>query len=184
MEPVSIALGIARVTGLTRWVQKKLGKKLGDNAANQIIELATQVTGKKDPQQALDAVNVDNALADELRSMIIANEHELKMAAYEDRKDARASYKVHPEQADKLAERIFKWNLPYIGFCIAINCLVLYYFKDNAPVLATISNVLGMVIKSLFDERKEVSGFYFGGSMHSSPDSSNSANRSDGTEGF
>lgn len=122
------------------------------------------------PELALDAVKKDPAAANELKKQIMANEQALSMAAYEDRKDARAAYRVHPEQADKLAERIMRWNLPYIAFLLVMNCIAVYCFKDHGALLATISSVLGMAIKSLFDERKEVSGFYFGGSMHSNQD--------------
>lgn len=167
MEPVSIALAIAKATGLDDFI---LDKIRGNKTANTVLNLAKQATGLSDPKACLEAISQNEQHALELKTLIYQHKHELSLAYYEDRADARAMYRIHPQQADKLAERIMRYNLPYIVFLLIVNCLAIYFLKEHAALLAAISNVLGMAIKSLFDERKEVSGFYFGSSMGTSPD--------------
>lgn len=168
MEPVTIALALAKAAGVDDWLKEKISGTVTGKVASKVIDLAKQVTGKNTSDEALDAINSSPRLASELKLQIVKNEHEIKMAAYEDRKDARQTYRIHPQQADKIAERVMRYNLPFIVGLVIINCLVLHFFRDDAALLAAVSNVLGMAIKSLFDERKEVTGFYFGGSMDAS----------------
>lgn len=168
MEPVTIALALAKAAGVDDWLKEKISGTVTGKVASKVIDLAKQVTGKNTSGEALDAINSSPRLASELKLQIVKNEHEIKMAAYEDRKDARQTYRIHPQQADKIAERVMRYNLPFIVGLVIINCVVLHFFRDDAALLAAVSNVLGMAIKSLFDERKEVTGFYFGGSMDAS----------------
>ena len=168
MEPVTIALALAKAAGVDDWLKEKISGTVTGKVASKVIDLAKQVTGKNTSDEALDAINSSPRLASELKLQIVKNEHEIKMAAYEDRKDARQTYRIHPQQADKIAERVMRYNLPFIVGLVIINCVVLHFFRDDAALLAAVSNVLGMAIKSLFDERKEVTGFYFGGSMDAS----------------
>lgn len=162
MEPLSIALSIAKLTGADDWLLEKVK---GNKTAAKLLEMVAGVTGDDNPKRNLALVKESPELQSKIRMLILSNKHELQMAAYQDRADARSTYKQHPEQADKIAERIMRWNLPYIALLLLVNCVAIYFFKEHGALLAAISNVLGMAIKSLFDERKEVSGFYFGGSM-------------------
>lgn len=166
---VIAALGIAKAIGLTDWVTNKL--KNSDNDAVQIaakvIDFASDATGQKDIKAMEHQLNTNPALADKLKKTLLDNEHELDMAPYKDRQDARAMHNKHPEQADKIADRIMKYNLPYILFLLIANCLAMYFLKDYSAILAIVSNLIGMTLKSLFDERNCVTGFYFGSSMGS-----------------
>ena len=168
MEPVTIALALAKAAGVDDWIKEKIGGTVTGQVASKVIDLAKKVTGKDSPDEALESVASSSRLAAELKLQLMKNEHLLKMAAYEDRKDARQTYRIHPQQADKIAERVMRFNLPFIVALVIINCVVLHFFRNDAALLAAVSNVLGMAIKSLFDERKEVTGFYFGGSMDAS----------------
>ncbi|GEA12719.1 hypothetical protein [Alteromonas sp. KUL49] len=168
MEPVSIALALAKLAGVDEWLKDKVGGVVSSKVATRVIDIAQQVAGVTSPDEALEKIGENARLASELKIQLMNNEQELRLAAYQDRKDARATYRVHPQQADKLASFIFKFNLPCIIALVIINCVVLHFFRDNAGLLASICNVVGMAIKSLFDERKEVTGFYYGGSMDAS----------------
>ena len=168
MEPVTIALALAKAAGVDDWLKEKISGTVTGKVANKVIDLAKQVTGKDTPDEALNTVSTNLVYAGELKRQLLQNEHVLKLAAYEDRKDARQTYRIHPQQADKIAERVMRFNLPFIVGLVIINCVVLHFFRHDAALLAAVSNVLGMAIKSLFDERKEVTGFYFGGSMDAS----------------
>lgn len=168
MEPVTIALALAKAAGVDDWLKEKISGTVTGKVASKVIEFAQHATGKETPEEALEAVNSSPGHTHNFRNLVLENEHVLKMAAYEDRKDARQTYRIHPQQADKIAERVMRYNLPFIVGLVIINCVVLHFFRNDAALLAAVSNVLGMAIKSLFDERKEVTGFYFGGSMDAS----------------
>jgi len=166
---VLAVLGIAKTLGLTDWISNKLSGSDSSAAkvASKVLDYATQVTGETEPKNIEKTLNANPTLAAQLKQTLLNNEHELGMAPYKDRQDARAMHNKHPEQADKIADGIMKFNLPYIFILLIANVLAMFYLKDYSAILAIISNLLGMTIKSLFDERNCVTGFYFGSSMGS-----------------
>jgi len=163
------ALGIAQAVGLTDWVKGKLERSDSSAAkvASKVLDFAASKTGESDPKKIEAALSSNPELAAQLKQTLMANEHELDMAPYLDRQDARAMHNKHPEQADKIADGIMKYNLPYIFVLLVANVLAMFFLKDYSAILAIVSNLLGMTIKSLFDERNCVTGFYFGSSMGS-----------------
>ncbi len=56
MEPLSIALAIAKLTGFDKIVKDKVGDLFGDETAKKINQVAQLVTGTKTPQDALQAI--------------------------------------------------------------------------------------------------------------------------------
>jgi hypothetical protein len=166
---VLAVLGIAKTLGITDWISNKLSGSDNDAAkvASKVLDFANQVTGESDPVKIEKALSNDPKLAAELKATLMANEHEINMAPYKDRQNARAMHNQHPEQADEIANRIMKYNLPYILFLLVANCLAMFFLREFSAILAIISNLIGMTLKSLFDERNCVTGFYFGSSMGS-----------------
>lgn len=156
---------------LLRMIGKAKGGKT-ESVIEKVVEVVEVVKGKSKAEQSLALDSVLNELPQDVMSdvqyelALINEQQESQKMLLEDRQSARDAYKVHNEQADKIAERIMKWNLPYIAFVLIVNVLCVV-FITNSPVLAAVNTVFGMVIKSLFDERQNVSGFYFGSSMGS-----------------
>ena len=172
------ALGIAKAVGLTDWLTNKLSSS-DNNAANiaaNVINYATAKTGETDPINISAKLSSDPTLAAALKQTLLDNQQTLAMAPYRDRLDARAMHNKHPQQADKIADRIMKYNLPYIFVLLVANVLAMFFLKEYSAILAIVSNLLGMTIKSLFDERNTVTGFYFGSSMGSKNKDTNNAN--------
>jgi hypothetical protein len=163
------ALGIAKAIGLTDWVTDKLSGSDNDAAkiAAKVITYASTSTGKKDPSAIEKTLSEHPELAAKLKQTLLDNEHELDMAPFRDRQNARDMHNKHPQQADKIAHGIMRFNLPYIFILLVANVIAMVYLKDFSAILALVSNLLGMTIKSLFDERNCVTGFYFGSSMGS-----------------
>jgi len=82
--------------------------------------------------------------------------------------DAREMYeKTNHDTADKLADRVMKWNLPVILALVLINIASVIYLKENGTVIAIISNFIGMAMGQLFTERQSVVNFFFGSSKGS-----------------
>ena len=166
---IMAVLGIAETLGLTDWVKSKLSNSDSNSAkiAAKVMDFAMSKTGESDPDKIQQKLSTDPTLAAQLKQTLLDNELEIDMAPYKDRQDARVMHNKHPEQADKIADRVMSQNLPYIFILLIVNVLAVYFLKDQGAIIATISNVLGMTIKSLFDERICVTGFYFGSSMGS-----------------
>jgi len=166
---ITAAITIAKATGLDDWILDKLG--LGDSGAaklaKNVLAYATEATGSTTPEKALKHLESYPAASQSFKNKILQNEHVLKKLAFEDRKDARDMYQVHHSQADVIADRIMKWNLPAIVLLLIANAFAAHYFKNDTTLLLTIGNFIGMAIKSLFDERTNVIGFFFGSSMGS-----------------
>lgn len=79
--------------------------------------------------------------------------------------DARSIYKLSKDVADDMAQRIMIWNLPVIVLLVVVNiaCIKLL----DSALLAIVSNVIGMVMQKLFEERSTVTNFYLGSSKGS-----------------
>ena len=163
MDPFTIAMGLAKVAPM---VAGWLGGDKAEAAATEVVGIAEKLTGKKGPD-ALESINADPALALEFQKAVMADKHRLDELYLQDKADARDMYKVHHEQTDRISERIMSYNLWAILALVMINGLAIYFLKQEAAVLATVSNLMGIVIKSLLDERKEVTGFHFGSSVGS-----------------
>ncbi|PCI62032.1 MAG: hypothetical protein COB35_04955 [Gammaproteobacteria bacterium] len=160
---------IAKTLGLTDWLADKLAGSDSTAAklASKVMHFAASKTGETDPEKIQAKLAADPALAAALKQTLIDNAHQLDLAPYKDRASARTMYSVHNDQADKIAERIIKYNLFYVLFLVLVQCLLIHFLKDEAAVLAAASATIGAVIKGLLDERKDVTGFYFGSSMGS-----------------
>jgi hypothetical protein len=167
MAALSLAFAAAKAVGLTDWIGEKIS---GNETAAKVLEIASQVTGISDPHQAVAAIENDPNFQAEMKKEMLNNEHELNMAAYADRKDARDMYKHNSTQADKIANMVFKWNIPAICGLVLLNVLLIIFPDVVGDAGMLVGNIIGIAVKSLFDERKEITGFYFGSSMHNSSD--------------
>lgn len=166
---ISSALIIAKATGLDDWIINKLKKSDSGAAklAGKIIGFATQATGFENPEHAAKQLAERQDQNEQFILAVTANEHELKKLAFEDRKDARAMYQVHNNQADNIAGNVIKYNLPIIGLLFIVIAVASYFLREQAALMSIVNSLATMTIKTLFDERKEVLGFYFGSSMGS-----------------
>jgi len=170
MEPitlVSTALAIAEASGLSSWIGRKLGGDVGEKTAEKITDIAGVLTGTQDPEEMLAVLRADKQLANELKIKLIENEHELKLAYIRDVESARDMYKsTDHKQADKIADSITTWNLPFVIILIAINICVINYVPDPT-LIALVSNMIGASISYLWNERSTVINFFYGSSQGS-----------------
>lgn len=169
MSITAIALGIAKLLDVDDWVINKLSNSDNQavNLAGKVVEVALDVTGVSSPKAALASLEQKNVQRELLKKRLAEQRHELVMAAFADRSDARDMYKAHHSQADQIAKGIMRWNLPVVLLLVIANCLVVFYFKDNAALLAIVCNAIGMAMQKLFDERQAVTAFFFGSSLGS-----------------
>lgn len=146
----------------------KKGEK-AQEAMSAVEKVAEAITGKKG-DEAVTAIAEDPELAYKFKIAVMADSHISEQLRAADIKSARDSYKVHHEQADKVAQSIMAKNLPTIFILVLVNVASVCgakYFNMPGEVLAIISNLIGIVIGQLLAERQSVVGFFFGSSLGS-----------------
>lgn len=158
---------ISGLVSLAPSIGKWLGGSEGEDAAQVVADMARKVTGLNDAQSAVDEVLSDPIAQLEFMKLVEKNRTRLDELYLADRQDARKMYVEQNEQADKIADRITKFNVLYIMLLVAVNCLLVYFLEGNGAVLAAASNIIGLVIRDLLAQIQAVTGFYFGSSMGS-----------------
>jgi siderophore synthetase component len=98
---------------------------------------------------------------------VMADAHVEEEIKLRDLESARDAYKVNPDQANKTASHIMRYNLVIVFLLVIINCLAVYFLWNEAAMLAIASNFIGIVMNSLLSERSAVVGFFFGSSLGS-----------------
>lgn len=112
MEPITIALALAKATGLTDLIGRKLGGDKGAEIAGRVIDAAQIVTGSDDPKAALDAMRANPEMIHALKMRLIdVYEAELRIEI-EDRANARAMQIAAFSQSDTFSKRF-----PYYFAC-------------------------------------------------------------------
>ena len=166
MEPISIALALAKfVPDVIGLFSKKNGRK-ADEAMSTVTEIAEELTGASG-KDAIEALDNNPNLQLEFKKAVMAHAQIKEQLAYEDRKNARAMYSHHNEKTDEISSWIMLFNLPVIIILVVIQIACMYLLKENAQLLALIANVVGYVTSALLNERQQVTNFRFGSSVGS-----------------
>lgn len=166
-------MGGLAVLGLLKHVPDLLGIfNDGDKTTMEKVgAIAKEITGKPTVDEAEKALSSDPNLAFDFKLAVMENETVLEKLDETSRKRASAQYSQHHVQADAIADSIMKKNLPVVFLLVMINALVVYAFTyfaiEHIGQLAVISNLIGVVIGSLIQERQQVVSFFFGSSLGS-----------------
>ena len=162
MEPISIALGLASLTGLDKKIGRWLGGDNGAQVASKVIEIAQSVTGFDNPADIRDVLSADSGAVLAFEERLHDQEHELEKLAYADRADAREMQESALSQDDPVAKRFIYyfaafWSLAavvYIGLITFVDIP-----KDSVRFADTILGfLLGTVVATII-------GFFFGASV-------------------
>ena len=144
-----------------------------DSKATKAVNIASglvkKLAGTDDEAQAVDIVGASPELQLELRKALMADSHWAENMAYQNTFDARDMYKkTAHEAADRIAQRVMAYNLPYVaGLAVANVCIIVFTPNEYMPAVAGVSNLIGIVIQSLLKERQDVVNFHFGSSVGS-----------------
>ena len=152
-----------------------LGGLLGGPIGASVGGLISNVLGVQDNPEAVLAELKTNPEA-VLKLQQIQIDHKQKLEEFRLReieieqerfKTSHNTYSKNSSMADKIAVQVIKWNLPVIALLVVINVVVVHYFKDDASLIAIVSNIIGLTIGKLFTERQAVINFFFGSSIGS-----------------
>lgn len=161
MDPITIALGLAKLTGLDEKIGRWIGGDNGSDIVDKVIGIAQTVTGSKDPGVALEQLKADSEKLYEFEKLLSEQEHELEKMAYKDLANARAMQMAALQDDDKFSKRfIYYFATAWSVFAFAFLGLVTFVSVPaaNVRVVDTILGfLLGTVLAGMF-------AFFFGSS--------------------
>lgn len=130
--------------------------------AGKVIDIAKTVTGKGTPEEAVDAIQDDPALALQFKTAVMANDTDLEKAYLADRQDARGR-DVALAQAGH-----YNWRADVLAF-FAVGGLVLcvYFIARDADLPERAVNAIMFVAGVLASAVRDVYSFEFGSSRSS-----------------
>lgn len=159
---VPLALGLAG-----RYIPEAINWLKGDKAeeaARDLLDVAKKITKTEDDEYAVDAIINDKTLGNEFRLEVLKLQQARNQLYLADRQHARATYVKKPTTADQIATGIMNRSLLLIILLVAANFAALSLLGDKAELVALISNLIGVVIGALLNERNSVISFFFGSS--------------------
>lgn len=161
---------IQTAIGLAQFAPKIIGLLDSDRGskaseiAQTVTTIAKSVTGLDNARDAQVALGNDPELALQFELAVMADKTVLERLDEQSRERATEQYKVNNKQADKIAERVTKYNLLYVAFLVVVNIAAVKYFEEDGPLIAVVSNLIGIVIGRLLEERQAIISFFYGSS--------------------
>lgn len=161
MDPITIALGLAPlVPEIIRWVT---GNEKAAEAAETVIGVAKKVTGREDPQEAVDAVMADPALAVQFRMAVMENEAKMDQLYLMDIKDARARDVEYVKAGRTNTRANTMLALTWLGL---LGCMLTMIFQD-VDANTAIGGALMLLIGKFAGNWETAFHFEFGSSRGS-----------------
>ncbi|NNF99492.1 MAG: hypothetical protein HKM93_08950 [Desulfobacteraceae bacterium] len=114
-----IAMGLAKI------VPGILGLFKGKNAedkANQVVEIAKQITGQRDPQAAVDALTADPALAMQFKEKLLDFKLAMRQVDNDQLEIVNQTIRAELTSKDKINSR---WRATF-GYCVSLAWLVTF----------------------------------------------------------
>ncbi|SFC04736.1 hypothetical protein [Pseudoalteromonas denitrificans] len=161
MEPISIALALAKLTGFDKQVGRWLGGDNGEEVASSVVDMAQIITGAKSPEYALQEIQKSEQFQKQLTQALITSEKELNKLAFENTQDARAMQIQALAQNDKFSKRFIYyfaafWSIFSVVYIVCITFVSIP--QDSVRFADTILGfILGTVIATIIN-------FFFGSS--------------------
>lgn len=134
---------------LGRWI----GGEQGEKVAHQAINLAQSITGEQDPLKVLGSLKGDPELLRKFQQALMQMNHELELAAYQDRDNARAR-DIALAQAGRSNLRA---DIMVLSAALGlISCLLtITLYRTSLPgeavgIISTIAGIFGSCLKDAY----------------------------------
>ncbi|KPH64127.1 hypothetical protein WNY63_16705 [Pseudoalteromonas neustonica] len=165
MEPVTIALALAKLTGLDTKIGKWIGGDNGAKVASKIVDITQTLTNTASPDEALNSLKSSESLKNELRTTLLNREKELDDLAFKNTQSARNMQIKALNQDDKFSKRFIYYYAWFWSFStvIYIGCITFLTIPETATRFADtiLGFILGTVVASILN-------FFFGNSRDNS----------------
>jgi hypothetical protein len=149
MDPITIGLTLASqfAPGIIKYFTNS---DTAGQVAGKVIDIAKTVTGKRMPEEAVEAMKLDPALAIQFKTAVMANETDLERMYLADRQDAR---KRDVELAKAGRSNTRADVMVAIDAAGLLACLiVLALYRANMPgevvaLISTIASIFGLCLR-------------------------------------
>lgn len=170
MEPITIALGLAKLTGLDKKIGQWIGGDNGAEVATKVVDMAQTLTGESDPSKAVDRVSENPELQHQFRTAVLNKEELLEKIALRNLQGAREMQKEALKQDDLESKRFiyrFSWFWAVCS-CLYIAAVTFIKIPDGSERFAdtALGFILATALGGMFS--------FFYGSSQGSKDKTNS----------
>lgn len=149
MEPITAALAIAKATGLTDWIGRKINGDKGAEVADKIVSIAGTVTGGKTPEEITEALQRDAGLQQELKLRLIDNAHELDKLVFDDVKNARAMQIAALQQDDIFSKRFIYYLATFWSAVSAAYIFMITFFEIPEQNIRFADTITGFLLGTI-----------------------------------
>ncbi|AUR86320.1 TMhelix containing protein [Vibrio phage 1.084.O._10N.261.49.F5] len=170
MAPL-IAAAIPSLIKLLPDVAGWFGGEKAENIAEDVLGIATNLTGTSSKSEALKIINQDPKVALEFQKAVMADKHRIEEMFLADKKDAREMQKAALDQDDLFSKRFIYyfasvWSLFAMSYLACITFLTIP--EANTRIVDTVTGfLLGTIISAMIQ-------FFFGSSLGSKNKDKNS----------
>lgn len=134
---------------IARW----LGGEESEKAAHKIVNVAESITGEKDPIKILHSLKTDPKLVIDFQQAILKMAHDLDLAEYKDRENAR----LRDIALAQAGRSNFRADIMVISAALGlISCLVtITLYRTSLPgeavgIISTIAGIFGSCFKDAY----------------------------------
>lgn len=176
MDPITVGIGL--VAAAVPELLKLFGKNKQAEIAEHVIDVAKQVTGIANPDEAAEAIKKDPELAFKFKEMMLKQERELATLSLQ----RETLYVQDVQDARKYRDdKVFKLGvIILISFVVVMVASLIGLFKIvsgtvsiNAELLAAVIGIFGAIIGYFASNAQQVVSYFFGSSAGSSQKSDN-----------
>lgn len=132
-----------------RW----LGGEQGEKAARQSVGIAQSLTGEKDPLKVIESLKGDSKLLAKFQQALLQMDHELELAIYRDRDNARARdiALAHAGRSNLRADIM----VLSAAFGLITCLLTITLYRTSLPgeavgIISTIAGIFGACLKDAY----------------------------------
>lgn len=164
MEPITIALALAKATGLSDFIGRKLAGERGADIAAKVMDAASIVTGQTDPKEVLSAMREDTAKIQELKLRILEISEADSQREVADRADARAMQIAALNQEDKVSKQFVYWFAWAWSFIAAAYIFAITFIPIPEASVRFADTVLGFLLGTII---ASILNYFYGSSKSS-----------------
>jgi hypothetical protein len=155
MDPITIAMGLANFAPqIIKWIT---GSDKAADAANTVVSIAQQVTGRADGSAALEALKADPNMALQFRQAVLTQEADLDKAYLADVQSARDRDTVFV----KSGAHNYRADTMFVLAVVVICALVYLVWKDTS-ITEFVKGIFTLVLGRFLGYLDNIYNFEFG----------------------
>ncbi|MBS3796710.1 hypothetical protein [Pseudoalteromonas sp. BDTF-M6] len=165
MEPITIALGLAKLTGLDKKIGQWIGGDNGEAVASKVVNIAQTLTNSATPEEALARVQQSEELQNQLKMMLVNRENELDKLAFQNTQSARQMQISALNQDDKFSKRFIYYYAWFWSIVTALYIGLITFTEIPEASTRFADTILGFILGTVV---ASILNFFFGNSRDNS----------------